>query len=83
MQTLELMGWISTAIAIAGVVMNNRRSRWCFALWLISNSISLTIHVAVGVWSLAARDLAFWALAWHGFYAWTAAKTAEAAKEGE
>jgi len=56
---IELAGWAATAVALAGVWLNNRRRRTCFALWLVSNAITFGIHAAAGMWPLAARDGAF------------------------
>jgi hypothetical protein len=34
---LEAIGYISTVLAITGVIFNNRKMRICFYIWLISN----------------------------------------------
>lgn len=70
MSVIELVGILSTAIAIVGVVLNNRRLRACFVLWLASNAMTLGIHVSAGIWSLAVRDAIFFALAIEGMYRW-------------
>jgi nicotinamide riboside transporter PnuC len=67
---IEAIGLASTVIAIAGVCMNNRRLRWCFALWWISNLMTLAIHAHAGIWSLALRDLIFFVLAVEGWILW-------------
>jgi nicotinamide riboside transporter PnuC len=67
---IEIAGWICTIIAVTGVVLNNHKRRSCFSLWLFSNGISCAIHVAVGVWSLAARDAIFFGLAIEGLWLW-------------
>lgn len=66
----ELLGGISTAVALVGVVLNNRRDRRCFYLWLVSNLLVMVVHVRTGLWSLGARDLAFFVLAVHGLHSW-------------
>ena len=67
---LEFIGWAATAIALAGVWLNNRQRRACFILWLISNALTFVIHTAAGMWPLAARDGAFFVLAIHGWWLW-------------
>lgn len=67
---LETAGWIATVGAIVGVILNNRRLRACFLIWIGTNAVSAAIHVAVGVWALTARDLAFLALAVEGYHRW-------------
>ena len=87
METIEIIGWIATAIAVAGVWMNNRRRRACFVLWLISNAMTFGIHASAAMWSMATRDLAFFVLAVHGWWLWgpqvaPAARETIDAKEG-
>jgi nicotinamide riboside transporter PnuC len=67
---IELIGTIATALAIAGVILNNRRLRWCFLLWMVSNSLTLGIHAQTGVWSLVVRDAVFLVLAIEGWIKW-------------
>ena len=67
---LELIGTIATVIAVAGTVLNNRRSAWCFPLWLVSGVMTIGLHVQMEVWSLAVRDLVFLVLAVEGLYRW-------------
>ncbi len=70
MTNAETIGWCVTAIAVAGVLLNNRLNRACFILWMVSNTLSATLHMAAGQISLTARDAAFFALAIHGWFAW-------------
>lgn len=67
---IEFLGTIATVIAVVGVLLNNRRMRVCFAVWMVSNAITFGIHAAAGIWSLAARDAIFFALAIEGLYRW-------------
>jgi len=66
----NLLGWITTVLAVSGVVLNNHRMRACFVLWFFSNAISAGLHIQEGMWPLVARDLIFNALAVHGFILW-------------
>ena len=66
----EAIGAIAGIVAVAGVVLNNYRMRLCFVFWLASNAMSAGLHVHAGLWSLAARDMVFLALAVHGWLAW-------------
>ena len=67
---MELWGIISTALAVAGVLLNNHLDRRCFYFWIVSNLISAVLHIGLGVWSLAARDVIFLLLAVHGRHKW-------------
>lgn len=71
---MSWMGWVgivSGALAVIGVVMNNRKMRWCFVLWLVSNSSSAWLHVNAGMWGLAGRDAIFLLLAIEGWVLWS------------
>jgi len=70
MNFVELTGWAAMAIALVGVWLNNRRRRACFVMWLVSNAITFGIHVAAGMWPMAARDGAFFVMAIHGWWLW-------------
>ena len=49
---IELIGVISTILAITGVISNNRRYRVCFLIWMVSNGFSAAVHFWAGIWSL-------------------------------
>ena len=66
----ELIGLIAGALAVIGVLMNNRLVRHCFLLWMVSNLLSAGLHVSVGLWSLTARDIVFFVLAVEGWLMW-------------
>jgi hypothetical protein len=72
--TLEIIGWLVSAVALVGVVLNNRRRRACFCLWWISNAGTFGLHLHAGMIALACRDLAFFVLAVQGFFMWSRAK---------
>ena len=70
----EAVGWTVTVIAVTGVVLNNRRRRACFVVWMVSNLLSAGLHGYAGIWSLAARDVIFFVLAIHGLICWSRKK---------
>ncbi len=70
---VEAAGWAVTIIAVGGVILNNRRRRGCFYLWLASDAISAVIHASAGMVALTVRDLLFLVLAVHGLILWTRA----------
>ena len=81
MDVMAFIGWTATVVAILGVWLNNRRRRVCFVLWLVSNAITFGVHAWVAMWSLAARDLAFFVLAVHGWWLWGPNREGEAIRE--
>ena len=66
----ELTGGVICVLAVAGVVMNNRRVIWCFPIWLVSNILSAGLHAHAGLWAMVARDVIFVGLAVEGFLIW-------------
>ena len=67
---IELFGWTSMVLAVAGVVLNNRRMIACFWLWMASNALSGMVHCEAAIWSLAVRDGVFFLLAIEGWLLW-------------
>ncbi len=66
----EAAGWAVTVVAIAGVILNNRRDRRCFNLWIFSNTVSAALHASVRMYALTFRDTVFLVLAVVGLRAW-------------
>jgi len=66
----EVIGIIATVLAVSGCVMNNRRRRVCFGLWIISNILCGWLHFETQLWSLLVRDVIFSALAVEGWILW-------------
>ena len=67
---IEITGILTTALAVAGVLTNNRRLRVCFLLWMVSNAFTAGIHAYMGIYSLLVRDVIFFMLAIEGWFKW-------------
>lgn len=67
---IGLFGWAATVISVIGVILNNRKIRLSFVLWMFSNALSLAIHWQTGIWSLTIRDTVFILLAVEGWRLW-------------
>ena len=68
---IEIFGIISMVLAVAGVVLNNRKARGCFYLWIVSNTICAALHWQAGIYSLVVRDVVFIVLAVEGLWMWS------------
>jgi len=68
--SLEIVGAISAVLAVAGVLLNNRKMIACFYVWIVSNTISACLHFNAELYSLLARDVVFILLAFDGFFRW-------------
>jgi len=71
MNALEIIGAVATMLAVFGVVLNNRKCIWCFAVFSVSNTLTAYIHYSVEVWTVFARDLIFLMLAAEGAWRWS------------
>ncbi len=67
---IELLGLIAMIFAVVGTVANNRRLRWCFLCYIVSNSLTAFIHWDASIWSLWLRDMIFIGLAIEGLFLW-------------
>ena len=67
---IETIGILTTTLAVAGVLTNNRRLRVCFLLWMVSNALTAGIHAYMGIYSLLIRDVIFFVLAIEGYIKW-------------
>lgn len=68
---IETLGKIVTILAVTGVILNNRKMKGCFCLWIFSNSLCAYIHWGAGLNSLFVRDIIFLCLAVEGWYKWS------------
>ena len=74
MASADLVGWIVTAVCLAGTVLNVSRIRWCFHLWALGNIAWLAIDIGNGLYSRAFLDLVQLALAIWGAVEWRRGK---------
>lgn len=66
----SMFAWAATIVALAGTVLNCKRIRACFALWLVTNAMWFAWDVAHGLESRAVLDAVQFALAGWGLYEW-------------
>jgi nicotinamide riboside transporter PnuC len=67
---IESVGLLALVLSVVGVWHNNRLRKKCFYFWLISNFLSLVIHLWIGLYSFALRDAIFLGLAIEGLWIW-------------
>jgi len=67
---LEVIGSITTIMAVVGATLNNRHKIGCFYFWMLSNLLSAGIHVHTATYSLVIRDVIFLILAFEGVWKW-------------
>lgn len=67
---LEIIGTLALILGVLGAILNNRKLRICFLIWMVSNTLSASIHISVGVWSMLIRDIVFFILVVEGWFKW-------------
>lgn len=70
MPTNEILGTLALILGVTGCLLNNRKLRIFFIIWLISNVLNGIVHVRVDVWSLLIRDVVFSILVIEGWIRW-------------
>ena len=66
----NIFTWIATIIALTGTVLNCKKIRYCFYLWIITNTMWLVWDLYTGLYSRAILDLFQLALAVYGLLEW-------------
>ena len=74
MGSADIIGWLVTAVCLAGTVLNVKKVRWCFHLWAVGNIAWLTIDIHNRLYSRALLDLVQLALAIWGAVEWRRGK---------
>ncbi len=64
--------WLLAAGSLVGVVLNIRRRRACFAVWMVTNASWSVVDARAGLGAQAALMAIYAALALWGFFAWRA-----------
>lgn len=67
---MEIINWITTAICLMGTVLNVKKIKLCFWLWLAGNILWLIIDIKNGLWSRAILDIVQGILALWGIIEW-------------
>ena len=62
--------WLLALASLAGVVLNIRRRRECFAIWTVTNATWCAIDAHAGLHAQAALMAVYTVLALWGFGAW-------------
>jgi nicotinamide riboside transporter PnuC len=62
--------WLLATASLTGVVLNIRRRRESFAIWVFSNAIWCAVDAAAGLLAQATLMAIYSGLAVWGFFAW-------------
>lgn len=64
------MIWLITGLAIFGTILNIRKNRWCFRVWLVSNSALCIHNFIIGEYAQSGLFLVYVGLAIYGIWSW-------------
>jgi len=67
---LTIGTWLLTALNLVGTVLNVKKVKYCFYIWLLANAFWLAYDVYVGLYSRAVLDAVHFGLAAWGIIAW-------------
>lgn len=67
---VQIFTWTVTAICLAGTVLNVKKNRWCFVLWIFGNVAWLLYDAHSGLYSRAMLDVVQLAFAIWGLIEW-------------
>ena len=63
--------WLITIASIIGTVANIYKKKWCFWIWLVTNSMWLIIDFRAGLYAQAFLFAVYVLLAVWGLYRWS------------
>ena len=67
---MQIISWITTIMCLTGTVLNVKKIKLCFWLWLGGNILWLCIDIYNGLWSRAVLDIVQGILALWGIIEW-------------
>lgn len=62
--------WCTAVVALAGVILNIKKRRACFALWLVTNTTWIVIDARAGLYGQATLFAVYAVLAVWGWISW-------------
>lgn len=75
----QALTWILTAMSITGVVLNVKKNRMCFIIWIIANAGWITINILHGIYAQAFLFVIYTGLSVWGWIEWSKPKKEKAA----
>jgi nicotinamide riboside transporter PnuC len=71
-----LLSWIVCTIGIVGTILNVKQNKWCFALWIVSNTCLIFLNFKAAP-AQSALFTVYLATSIWGWVAWTKAEKAK------
>lgn len=77
-----MIEWTATVLTLVGVILNIKRIRVCFIIWLVGNCLWFYMFITTQVWGMAICQAVFCATCVWGWHEWRP-RAAEAARQGD
>lgn len=69
--SLEIITYPMAVAAFVATIANVYKQRWCFAVWLVTNSFWAAYDLSIGAYAQAGLFAAYAVLAVLGLYQWS------------
>ena len=66
----QIISWTLTIAALIGVVLNIKRKRICFHIWMVTNAGWALVDLSRGIYAQAFLFFIYFLLAIWGIFAW-------------
>jgi nicotinamide riboside transporter PnuC len=70
MNTLEMLLWLNTIVAIVGTYLNAKQVRFGFIIWMITNAVFVVNNIVIGSFAQATLFGVYFFLAVYGWFSW-------------
>lgn len=67
----EILGWLVMMLSLFGTVLNIKRRRECFFIWVFSNAFWMIVDFTHGIYSQSALHCVYFFLAIWGVLEWS------------
>lgn len=71
MNIIDNLGWIFVGVSFAGYLLNIKKNKWCFALWITCSIWWLGVSIYREQWSLVANFILYLSAECWGLYKWS------------
>ena len=68
---MSIFCWATSLVALAGIILNIRKSVICFYLWSVSNASWVVIDLHHEIYAQAALQFIYFLLSLYGIWKWT------------
>lgn len=75
--------WIATAISVFGSMLNAKKSKWCFYVWILANVIWLVYDIYIRLYSRATLDIIQTVICISGIIYWNKSERKESQNESD